>query len=143
MVEHILGYRPRSQIYHCPFAKGIKFQDGTLFNAEAVKYNLEAVYVAAIWGSAILAKVASYDVLDDYALRLNPEEYDATLIEGLASGSIGLMASPTAMKKQRLLKQPARTTVLGPALSCLIAGSEICILDITGRMATCRKASLT
>jgi peptide/nickel transport system substrate-binding protein len=80
--------------------KGIKFHDGTPFNAEAVKYNLEAVLKANIPGTGILKKITSYDVLDDSTLRLNLKEYDATLLLRMAQGQIGLIASPTAMKKE-------------------------------------------
>jgi peptide/nickel transport system substrate-binding protein len=80
--------------------KGIKFHDGTPFNAEAVKYNLEADVKANIPGSAVLKKVTSYDVVDDFTLRVNLKEYDATLLLRLAQGAIGLIASPTAMKKE-------------------------------------------
>jgi peptide/nickel transport system substrate-binding protein len=82
--------------------KGIKFHDGTPFNAEAVKYNLEAVAKANIRGSIILTKVASYDVVDEYTLRMNLKEWDSTLLLRLAQSApgLGLMASPTAMKKE-------------------------------------------
>jgi peptide/nickel transport system substrate-binding protein len=79
--------------------KGIKFQDGTDFNAAAVKYNLEAVYKAKCSGSAILDNVASYDVVDDYTLQLSLKQYDARLLLGLAQTGIGAMASPTALAK--------------------------------------------
>jgi peptide/nickel transport system substrate-binding protein len=79
--------------------KGIKFQDGTDFNAQAVKYNLQAVYTAKCSGSAILDNVASYDVVDDYTLKLSLKQYDARLLLGLAQSGIGAMASPTALAK--------------------------------------------
>ena len=79
--------------------KGIKFHDGTDFNAQAVKFNLEAVYKAKCSGSAILDNVASYDVLDDNTIRLSLKQYDARLLLGLAQSGIGTMASPTALAK--------------------------------------------
>ena len=80
--------------------KGIKFQDGTDFDAEAVKYNLEATLAANCSGTAVLKNVASYDVVDKYTLNLNMKQYDARLFYQLAQSAIGQMASPTAMKKQ-------------------------------------------
>jgi peptide/nickel transport system substrate-binding protein len=80
--------------------KGVKFHDGTPFNAEAVKYNLEAVLKANIPGSAVLNKVTSYDVVDELTLRLNLKEYDATLLPRLGQSLLGMIASPTAMKKE-------------------------------------------
>jgi peptide/nickel transport system substrate-binding protein len=93
--------------------KGIKFHDGTPFNAEAVKYNLEAVLKANIIGSAFLTKVTSYDVVDDLTLRINLKEYDATFLLRLAAGGFGLMASPTAMKKEAAPDQIAKLHCVG------------------------------
>jgi peptide/nickel transport system substrate-binding protein len=80
--------------------KGVKFHDGTPFNAEAVKFNLEAVLKANIMGSAFLNKVTSYEVVDEYTLRINLKEYDSTFLLRLAQSAMGQMASPTAMKKE-------------------------------------------
>ncbi len=80
--------------------KGIKFHDGTSLNAEAVKYNLEAVLKANIMGSAFLNKVSSYDVVDEHTLRVNLKEFDSTFLLRLAQSALGLIASPTAMKKE-------------------------------------------
>ena len=79
--------------------KGIKFHDGTDFNAQAVKYNLEAVLQANCSGSAILKNVTSYDIIDDYTIRMNLQKYDARLLLGLAQSGVGFMASPTALQK--------------------------------------------
>jgi ABC-type transport system substrate-binding protein len=83
--------------------KGIKFHDGTDFNADAVKYNLEADAKANIRGSNMLVdKVASYDIIDPYTLRMNLKEWDSTILLRLAQSvpGLGLIASPTAMKKE-------------------------------------------
>ena len=64
--------------------QGVKFHDGTDFDAEAVKDNLEAVYKANIRGTGVLGKVSSYDVLDKYTLRMNLKQYDCTLLLRLA-----------------------------------------------------------
>jgi peptide/nickel transport system substrate-binding protein len=79
--------------------QGIKFTDGTDFNAAAVKYNLQADVAAKCSGSAILSNVTSYDVVDNYTLRLNLSQYDARLLIGLAQSAIGSMVSPTALAK--------------------------------------------
>lgn len=80
--------------------KGIKFHDNTPFNAEAVKYNLEAVLKANIMGSAFLNKVSSYDIVDQHTLRINLKEFDSTFLLRLAQSALGQVASPTAMKKE-------------------------------------------
>jgi len=95
--------------------RGIKFHDGTSFNAEAVKYNLEAVFKANVRGSSFLGKVSSYDVVDENTLRMNLKEYDATILLRLAQSAagIGLMASPTAMKKETTPETMAKLHCVG------------------------------
>ena len=96
--------------------RGIKFQDGTNFNAEAVKYNLEAVAKANIRGSSMLVnKVSSYDVVDENTLRMNLKEYDSTLLLRLAQSApgLGLIASPTAMKKEATPETMAKLHCVG------------------------------
>ena len=61
--------------------KGVKFHDGTDFNAEAVKWNLEQ-FVAA--KSASLKNFASIDVVDPYTVRINLAEWDSTTISNFA-----------------------------------------------------------
>lgn len=75
--------------------KGVKFHDGTDFNAKAAKWNLD---VALAKGTGIAAKWTSIDVVDDYSIRLNLKEYQNTQLTGLES-SYGMMISPTAVEK--------------------------------------------
>jgi peptide/nickel transport system substrate-binding protein len=49
--------------------KGVKFQDGTDFNAEAVKFNLTS-WKPGSSGAVALASVTSFDVIDQYTLKL-------------------------------------------------------------------------
>jgi len=79
--------------------QGIKFHDGTDFNAEAVKYNLEACLAANVSGSDLLKDI-TYDIPDTYTIVFNLKQFDARLFTSLTSGLIGMMASPTALKKQ-------------------------------------------
>jgi peptide/nickel transport system substrate-binding protein len=74
--------------------KGVKFHDGTDFNAQAVKWNLEKTKPA----KAELATITSIDVIDDYTVRLNLSQYDNVILKTLA-GSAALMVSPTAVEK--------------------------------------------
>jgi peptide/nickel transport system substrate-binding protein len=87
--------------------KGIKFQDGTDFNAEAVKYNLQQMLAANIAGSDVLKKITSYDVVDATTIRLNLTSYDYTLLLRLGQSIIGLMASPTAMQNGKTPQERA------------------------------------
>jgi len=89
---------PTTMLFH--LRKGIKFHDGTPFNAEAVKLNIERVLdpeVASPQRSA--AKVIQrVEVVDDYTVKFHLETpWGAGL--GALADRIGTMNSPTAVKK--------------------------------------------
>lgn len=73
--------------------KGILFHDGTLFDAEAVKWNIEAYQAAA---RPEVSGIASIDVIDQYTVRLNMEEWNNTLLENVAH--YVKMTSPSAVE---------------------------------------------
>lgn len=79
--------------------KGIKFHDGTPFDAAAVKYNLQATAASGLWGVGALNLVKSYDIADDQTITFNLDKYNYNLMTSLA-GLSGLMASPTALQKE-------------------------------------------
>ena len=62
--------------------KGIKFHDGTDFNAEAVKYNLDLVMTQR---PGELIGVKSVDVVDKYTVRLNLDFFSNNIWNRLAS----------------------------------------------------------
>ncbi len=74
--------------------KGIKFHDGTDFDAEAVKWNLEQCATAKTPGTE---KFKTIEALNPSTVRINLTEWDSTVISNLAM-TIGLMISPTACK---------------------------------------------
>jgi len=74
--------------------KGVKFHDGTDFNAEAVKFNLDLQLGIKTPG---LANVTSVDIIDDYTVRLNLTQWDNALVYSLAAME-GMIISPTAVK---------------------------------------------
>jgi peptide/nickel transport system substrate-binding protein len=76
--------------------KGVKFHDGTDFNAEAAKFNLEAVRGKKVgtedW--------TSIDVVDNYTVRINLSHYTNDLLSLFAGReAVGTMVSPTAFNK--------------------------------------------
>ena len=91
--------------------KGIKFQDGTDLNAEAVKFNFES-WAAVPAGKSYLTRAVSYDVIDEYTFRLTLKAYDAQLLLQLCLG-LGEMASPTAIKKQTTTENMAKDHLVG------------------------------
>jgi peptide/nickel transport system substrate-binding protein len=75
-------------------AKGVKFQDGSDFNAEAVKWNLQhAIDAKNVTGWN------SFDVVDENTIRINFAAYQNDYLSLLANTTVGGMISPTAFNK--------------------------------------------
>ena len=88
--------------------KGIKFHDGTDFDAEAVKWNLEQCQSAK---TSRTEKFKSIDVINQNTVRINLTEWDNTVPSNLAL-TIGMMISPAAYKKngeEWCMKNPVGT----------------------------------
>jgi peptide/nickel transport system substrate-binding protein len=75
--------------------KGVKFHDGTDFNAAAVKTNLDLCRAAK---TGQLASVSSVDVVDNFTVKLNLSSVDAYLLTNFGEW-VGLMVSPAALAK--------------------------------------------
>ncbi|MBI4296534.1 MAG: ABC transporter substrate-binding protein [Chloroflexi bacterium] len=75
--------------------KGVKFHDGTDFNAAAAKFSIELRKEA---GFGDYQTLQSIDVIDDYTLRLNLSQFQNTLLTSLWYLA-GMMSSPTNYKK--------------------------------------------
>jgi peptide/nickel transport system substrate-binding protein len=71
--------------------KGIKFQDGTPFNAEAVKWNWDYQTGAKI---TQFNNVKSVDVVDEYTVRANLKVWDNAIVVKLCNTG-GSIVSPT------------------------------------------------
>jgi peptide/nickel transport system substrate-binding protein len=95
------------------FFKGIMFQDGTPFNAAAVKFNLEKCLAANCAASAILRLVTSYEIVDDTTLKINLSKYDARFLMALAETANGQIASPTALAKATTPQNRGKDHVVG------------------------------
>ncbi len=72
--------------------KGVKFHDGTDWNADSAKFNLEQFKAAKRPGTQYWSAIK---VVDDYTLRIELSEWQNTILEDL--GTV-LMISPTAYK---------------------------------------------
>ncbi len=85
---------PDKSYYIFKLRKGVTFHDGTPFNAEAAKWNLD------MWVKAKrpqLKTLTSVDVIDDYTIRCNLSGWDAVTLRDFGRQSV--MISPTAWKK--------------------------------------------
>ena len=72
--------------------KGVKFHDGSDFNAQAVKFNLDAVMAAKKAGTLLWI---SSEVVDDYTVRLNLKQFQNSILSLLAVSTLPVV-SPTA-----------------------------------------------
>ncbi len=61
--------------------KGVKFHDGSDFNAEVCKWNLDMIIE-----SKRTTDWTSIDVIDDYTIRINVKQYKNTMLSNLALG---------------------------------------------------------
>ena len=85
---------PDRSHYMFKLRKGVKFHDGTDFNAQAAKWNLDRVIASK---RASLDKITSIDVIDDYTIKANISQWDALTIFDFAKGTF--IISPTAFEK--------------------------------------------
>lgn len=79
----------------------VQFQDGTPFNAEAVKFNIERQLDPAedsIWQGQLSA-ITSVQVVDEFQVKLVTSRPDPTVLWWLADRP-GMMVSPAAVKKE-------------------------------------------
>ena len=75
--------------------KGVKFHDGTDFNAAAAKWNIENLLPP---NPNKMASVASVEAVDDYTLRINLRQPDSLVLYFLGAAYEAYMYSPTAFK---------------------------------------------
>jgi peptide/nickel transport system substrate-binding protein len=88
--------------------EGVTFHDGTDFNAEAVKVNLDDTKDGGGPLSANLSSVASVDVVDDYTVKINLKNSDPGLLRVLGT-STAYMGSPAALEDGSIDSAPVGT----------------------------------
>ena len=76
--------------------KGVKFHDGTVFDAKAAKANLVNLIPPK---DVALDGVTSVDVIDDYTIKLNLSVFNNLILYQLAANVQCYMYSPTALEK--------------------------------------------
>ncbi|MFC1978595.1 ABC transporter substrate-binding protein [Chloroflexota bacterium] len=81
------------KVYTFTLEEGVKFHDGTDFNAAAVKYNWE-LFIAE--ESTWFQNVTSIEVIDEYTVRITFSTPEALFMNSLSYNMTGAMISPTA-----------------------------------------------
>jgi peptide/nickel transport system substrate-binding protein len=76
--------------------QGVTFHDGTSFNAQAVKANIDNLIPPK---ATILSGITSVDVVDDYTVRLTLPEYNYLVLHHFATNPATYMYSPEALQK--------------------------------------------
>ncbi len=90
--------------------QGVKFHDGTDFNADAAKWNLEQVMAGKLPGTTAWTSI---DKVDDYTVRINISQWENLIYSNLASRS-GMMVSPTAIQKNGVDWANTNISATGP-----------------------------
>jgi peptide/nickel transport system substrate-binding protein len=81
--------------------QGVKFHDGTDFNAAAVKWNLQKEMASDSINVAATNTWKSVDVIDNYTVKVTFSVWQNTALENFAN-SVAYMISPTAFDKNGL-----------------------------------------
>lgn len=77
--------------------QGVKFHDGTDFNAQAVKWNFE-MNKSSTLNAAFTTYWKSFDIIDDYTIRINHTTWQNRFIRSFSTSPTQLV-SPTAYQK--------------------------------------------
>lgn len=83
--------------------KGVKFHDGTDFNADAVKFNIERQLPPNAddnmpYASFTFGTVKNVEVVDPYTVKINLTQKNTAFLANLAMGMAAPMVSPKAIK---------------------------------------------
>ena len=96
--------------------QGVKFHDGTPFNAQAVKFNFdrqkpENVVPKMSYAEFVFGGVQSTKVIDDYTIEIKLKERSTPFLRNMAMIFSSPIASPTALKKfnNNLMEHPVGT----------------------------------
>ncbi|QRG65171.1 ABC transporter substrate-binding protein [Brevibacillus choshinensis] len=85
--------------YTFTLRQDVTFQDGTKFNAEAVKANFDHIYSGGRGQSiALLGPFQSAEVVDEYTIKIILSKPFEPLLSGLSSGFLGI-SSPKAIQE--------------------------------------------
>ncbi|HYE69207.1 MAG TPA: ABC transporter substrate-binding protein, partial [Anaerovoracaceae bacterium] len=83
--------------------EGVKFHDGTDFNAEAVKFNIDRQIPPLVtedmaYGSFVYGSVKDVEVVDDYTVKINLTAPNTAFLANLAMVMAAPVVSPKALQ---------------------------------------------
>lgn len=86
--------------------KGVTFSDGTPFNAEAVKANIDRIVSdrEASRATTLASAIAGADVVDEHTVRINFGRQSGSVLSVLATEA-GMMVSPKALADPEALRR--------------------------------------
>jgi peptide/nickel transport system substrate-binding protein len=93
---------PDGKTYTFKLRKGVKFHDGTPFNASAVKATFDRIVAPAtksVSAKAVLGPYQSSTVMDDYTVQVNFTAANGGFLNNVASPLLAIV-SPTAAKSE-------------------------------------------
>jgi len=92
---------PDGKVYTFYLRKGVKFHDGTPFNAEAVKFSFDRIVDPNLKSQKAINMLGAYDhteVVDEYTARVYLKEPYAPFLDSVSQVYLA-MVSPTAVQK--------------------------------------------
>jgi peptide/nickel transport system substrate-binding protein len=95
------SFSPDRRVLTLNLRRGIRFHDGTEFNAAAVRFNLERLVspeLASPFAFLLRGRVTAFEVVDAHTLRLRMPEPFSPILAHLTHGSTG-MQSPEAIRR--------------------------------------------
>lgn len=93
------SYDVDAMTYTFHVRKGVTFSDGTVLDAEAVKWNLDHYLEVGAKVQALLSSIDSVEVVDEYTVQLNLNKWSSILPYAF-SRECGYMFSPTYFKEK-------------------------------------------
>lgn len=90
------SYNADASVLNLKLREGVSFTDGTPFNADAVKANIEYLKNGAGQNSFMAAPISQVEIISDYEVNLHLGEPDPSLLQNLAVVG-GAMASPATL----------------------------------------------
>lgn len=93
------SYDPEALTYTFNVRKGVTFADGTVLDAEAVKWNLDHYLEVGAKVEALLSSIDTVEVVDEYTVQLNLNKWSSILPYAF-SRECGYMFSPTFFKEK-------------------------------------------